>query len=167
MDDQSKSIMNVPGQASANEGQYFDGRDAGVLIRALLADTPLNGIPPEVAGPYGELIANLVLARNGGGITGVRGVWNNLVRCQPELAGLVAGDIAAPTPLDAVMATFNRWLFLPDPGLIYAVLGTLAANRMSGDPVWLMLVGASSSGKTEGLLSLARLPHVSNSHFDF
>jgi hypothetical protein len=44
--------------------------------------------------------------------------------------------------------------------LIYVILGTVAANRMAGDPVWLMLVGPPSSGKTEPLLSLSRLSDV-------
>jgi hypothetical protein len=51
-------------------------------------------------------------------------------------------------------------LHLPDPGPVYAVLGTVAANRMPGDPVWLMLVGASGAGKTELLQPLAVLPWV-------
>src|SRR5262245_18581752 len=47
----------------------------------------------------------------------------------------------APSPLDQLIATYRRHLHLPDPGPLYAVLGTVAANRMPGDPVWLMLVG--------------------------
>jgi hypothetical protein len=160
MDDYSESARDVLGSATVNEGQYFDGRDARALIRALLDGSPPNGVPPEVHGPFRDLIANLVLARDTGGTAEVRGAWNSFLRYHPELAGLVAGDIAAPTPLDQVIATFNRWLFLPDPGLIHVVLATVAANRMAGDPVWLMLVGPPSSGKTEALVSLSRLSDV-------
>jgi hypothetical protein len=63
-------------------------------------------------------------------------------------------------PLDEIIATFQRWLYLPEPGPLYAALGTVAANLMAGDPVWTMLVGASSGGKTEILNSTSHLPHV-------
>src|SRR5262249_29011211 len=65
-----------------------------------------------------------------------------------------------PSPLDQLIETYRRHLHLPDPGPLYAVLGTVAANRMPGDPVWLMLVGPSSAGKTELLQPLADLPEV-------
>ena len=45
-------------------------------------------------------------------------------------------------------------------GALYVLLGTYAANRMLGDPLWLMLVGGSGWGKTELLMSIIRLPHV-------
>lgn len=62
--------------------------------------------------------------------------------------------------LGDVVATFRRWLHLPDPGGLYVALATVVANRLPGDPVWLLLVGASSSGKTEVLVSLAGLEEV-------
>ena len=65
-----------------------------------------------------------------------------------------------PQPLAAVLETFRRWLYLPDPGALYVTLASIAANRMPGDPVWLLLVAASSSGKTEILLSLNDLDEV-------
>jgi hypothetical protein len=67
---------------------------------------------------------------------------------------------AAPMTLAQVVRVFRRWLYLPDRGPLYAVLGTVAANQMDGDPVWLMLVGASSGGKTEILNAVTGLPHV-------
>jgi hypothetical protein len=42
------------------------------------------------------------------------------------------------------------------------MLGTVAANYIPGDPVWLMLVGPPGSGKTELLNSLRELPNVHN-----
>jgi energy-coupling factor transporter ATP-binding protein EcfA2 len=59
-----------------------------------------------------------------------------------------------------VVETFGRWLYLPDPRALYAVLGAAAANELEGDPVWLILVGPPGSGKSELLQSLASLPHV-------
>jgi hypothetical protein len=66
----------------------------------------------------------------------------------------------AHTPLGRVVATFQRHLHLPDPRALYTVLAAAVANRTPGDPVWLMLVGAPSSGKTELLYPLERLSGV-------
>ncbi len=86
-----------------------------------------------------------------------------------ELAGRVSvhGDetptrdaLAPTTNLDAVIGTFRRWLHLPDPRVVYAALGAYAANRPGEDPVWLLIVGTSGSGKTEAVQSLGGLPDV-------
>lgn len=69
-------------------------------------------------------------------------------------AGEAAATVAA---LAACVATFRRWLHLPDPGLLYVTLATVAANRGEGDPVWLLLVGPPGSGKTEVLGPLVGL----------
>jgi hypothetical protein len=50
---------------------------------------------------------------------------------------------------------------LPDPGALYVTLGTIAANLVDlGDPVWLLMVGPPSSGKTETLNAVTALPYV-------
>ena len=51
--------------------------------------------------------------------------------------------------LQRLIDTFERHLYLPDKGPLLATLGTIAANRMNGDPVWLMLVGPPGSLKSE------------------
>jgi hypothetical protein len=62
--------------------------------------------------------------------------------------------------LDRLLSEFRRWLYLPDPSAVLAVLGTVAANRLDGDPVWLLLVGPPGSGKTEVLASVGSLHDV-------
>lgn len=57
-------------------------------------------------------------------------------------------------PVEDVVATFQRWLYLPKPDALLATLGAVAANRLPGDPVWLLLVGAPGGGKSEMLNSL-------------
>src|SRR5918994_248367 len=67
---------------------------------------------------------------------------------------------AEPRTLAEVVATFERWQYLPDPGVVVGALGTIAANLLPGDPVWLVLVGPPGAGKSEALQSTTRLPDV-------
>jgi hypothetical protein len=79
---------------------------------------------------------------------------------EPLIPPDVAGEFWVPEPLEQVVGTFRRWLYLPDPGALYVALATVVANRLPGDPVWLLLVGASSCGKSEVLVSLSGLAEV-------
>jgi FaeA-like protein len=65
-----------------------------------------------------------------------------------------------PCTISQVIEVFTHWLLLPDLTPVYAVLGTIAANLLEGDPVWLGLIAPPSSAKTEVLNSLSRLPYV-------
>ena len=55
---------------------------------------------------------------------------------------------------------FDKWLKLKDKTPILAMLGTVAANLLPGEPVWLRIVGPPSSAKTELLNSLSKLPNM-------
>jgi hypothetical protein len=65
-----------------------------------------------------------------------------------------------PEELVQAVKVFTSRLHLPSPDPLYATLGAVAANRMRGDPVWLLQVGPPSSGKTELVGSLAKLRDV-------
>jgi hypothetical protein len=67
---------------------------------------------------------------------------------------------ATPCTLDEVLVTFRRWLHLPDADALLVVLAAAAANRMPGDPVWVLLVGPPGGGKTELLTPLCTLSDV-------
>jgi DNA-binding transcriptional ArsR family regulator len=62
--------------------------------------------------------------------------------------------------LAEVVAVFQKWLYLPRLGPLYIELGAYAANRMDGDPVWVLIIGGSGWGKTELLVSMVQLPHI-------
>jgi hypothetical protein len=108
----------------------------------------------------------------------------NASRCRPPLSSAeieslavdVAGryspdaNAAIPTVLDTntvahtlddVLATFRTHLHLPDPIPLLLTLATVVANNMEmGDPVWMVVVGGSSRGKTEIVSALDGLPGV-------
>ena len=68
---------------------------------------------------------------------------------------------ASPRSLDDVLATFTKWLYLEDVIPVLVVLAAAAANLyLPGEPVWLLLVGASGGGKTEIVRALSTLPQV-------
>ena len=75
-------------------------------------------------------------------------------------------QVIAPQPaavkqtLSDVQKAFSRWLYLPDSGVVTLALGSIAANRMDGNPVWLLLIGPPASGKTEILDSVMQLPDM-------
>jgi hypothetical protein len=57
--------------------------------------------------------------------------------------------------------TFGRWLHLTDLVPLLVALAAVAANLfLEGDPVWLLLVGASGGGKTEILRAMSGLKRV-------
>jgi hypothetical protein len=66
-----------------------------------------------------------------------------------------------PITLADVEGVFGRWLHTPDLGLVHVQLGAMAGNLIEGtDPVWLMLIGGSSWGKTEHLQAASDLPYI-------
>lgn len=61
---------------------------------------------------------------------------------------LSRSPLAEPNSLIHILASkVQDFMHLPVPDSLYVVLGTLAANMMKGDPVWLIVVGAPSQGK--------------------
>jgi hypothetical protein len=59
-----------------------------------------------------------------------------------------------------VISVFDRWLAIADHTALFTMLGTVAANMLPGDPVWLGIIAPPSSAKTELLNSLSRLQFV-------
>lgn len=61
-----------------------------------------------------------------------------------------------PSALNRAHGTFRRW-FGPhyDLDVLNTVLATAAAERLQGDPLWLLVVGGSGATKTETVQSLA------------
>lgn len=66
-----------------------------------------------------------------------------------------ARDLLADT-----LKTYRKWLYLADDAPVLVTAATVVANNAEGDPLWLLLVGPPSSGKTEALQGIAGLPYV-------
>ncbi len=64
------------------------------------------------------------------------------------------------TTLSDVNQVFQETLHLPDLGALHVVLATIAANRMEGEPVWLLVIGPPSSAKTETVETLVEVPEI-------
>jgi len=67
--------------------------------------------------------------------------------------------VASPV-LQETVEVFRRWLHMPDPSSLFAAAGCIAANRIAGDPVWLLIVGPPGGGKSELIQSFNGLPHI-------
>jgi len=80
----------------------------------------------------------------------------------PADAPTPAAPVVPTTPhtLGETVTVFRRWLYLEDATPVYVVAATLVANQAPGDPVWVLLVCAPSTGKTEILSAAGRLPWV-------
>lgn len=64
------------------------------------------------------------------------------------------------SPIHLLAKRLQEYLHLPDPYPLYTLMASLVANYAQGRPVWLMLIGPPSCGKSELLSSLLSLPNV-------
>lgn len=87
-------------------------------------------------------------------------------RKRPDSPPDTSGTPSEPTvpetsrTLSEVEDIFRGWLHLPDLRPVRTLFGTIAANRLEGDPVWLLLIGPPGSGKTELLQAATTLDSV-------
>src|SRR5437667_2897 len=76
-------------------------------------------------------------------------------------ANMSDSPLARPATKIHILANkVQDYLYLPSPEALYVTLGTLAANMLNGVPVWVMLIGVPSSGRTIMLETLARVLRV-------
>jgi hypothetical protein len=75
-----------------------------------------------------------------------------------ETANAVEKEPARPHTLVEVRAVFNRWFGTEyDLGVLNAVLAVVAAEKLSGDPPWLLIVGGPGNAKTETIQAASEL----------
>lgn len=75
--------------------------------------------------------------------------------------GMFTGKLDGPgADVGEVYAEFDRWLHLPDKTYLDVLYGTAIANRISGDPIWMLIIAEPGGTKTEPLVSLSHAPNV-------
>jgi len=57
--------------------------------------------------------------------------------------------------LDELKGHFNKWLEISDPHVLEVTLGSIVANRLGSNPVWLLLIAPPSGMKSELINALA------------
>jgi hypothetical protein len=67
---------------------------------------------------------------------------------------------AQPVSLNDALGAFTGWLHMEDTGPVLLVAAAVVANLAVGDPVWVLIVGPPSCGKTEILLAISGLGYV-------
>jgi len=70
---------------------------------------------------------------------------------------IFVGEFIKP---EDVYKEYQKWFYLPDTTVIDVVYGTIIANRLEGDPLWLFLIAPSGATKTEICLSISEAPRV-------
>lgn len=71
----------------------------------------------------------------------------------------IVGD-GPPVPCKEVYEVFSKWLHIPDLTLIDVIFGTVLANKIPGDPIWMFIVAPSGATKTEPILGLTNCPRI-------
>lgn len=61
---------------------------------------------------------------------------------------------------DELVAIFRRWLLMPDDSLLRLITAACIAHHLPGDPVWLLILAPSGSGKTEVLRAFSGLAFI-------
>jgi len=64
------------------------------------------------------------------------------------------------TSCDEVYEGYKKYLHIPDTTVIDIIYGTIIANRMEGDPIWLFLVAPPGMTKTEFLQSVSGAKNI-------
>src|SRR5262249_24094074 len=75
---------------------------------------------------------------------------------QPSAGPAASAPQPQPRLLDAAHAIFKKWLGqATNTPVLNAVLATAAVERLTGDPLWLLVISGSANAKTETVRSLA------------
>ena len=67
-------------------------------------------------------------------------------------------EMGSGVPWETLVGGYRRWLTLSDTDSLAVIFGTLLANRLPGDPLWMFLVSPPGGTKSELLMSLGTSP---------
>ena len=130
----------------------------GAAVVAIAADNDAHGVGLKKAQDAASVLrVPVVIPRD-------LGDWNDAAR--RHNLEYVRDQIEAKlmpqqtdSPLQRLDAVCTKWLGSHfDHHVMHAVIACAAVNYLDGDPVWLMVVGAPGSGKTEVITALRDVP---------
>jgi hypothetical protein len=74
---------------------------------------------------------------------------------QVEISAAIPTGPGGPiVPCEKVYDTYKKFLHIPDTTLLDIIFGTIVANKIPGDPVWMFIVAPPGATKTEPILPL-------------
>jgi len=104
---------------------------------------------------------------SGGTLEGLQEMLQDMPVHLPGEAQGAAGGPAKPVKLSGkglhyqeILRRYQRWLHMPDDGVLKAIFGSVIANRLPGEPLWLFLIAPPGGSKSELLMSLIDAPHI-------
>lgn len=65
-----------------------------------------------------------------------------------------------PISYNELEAIFEKWMIIPDKGVIRLITAFYCANKLPGKALWMFLIGPSGGGKTALLDALLSLPDI-------
>lgn len=65
-----------------------------------------------------------------------------------------------PITYDELVVVFQKWLLIPDPGIIKFITAFYCANKLPGKALWAFIIGPSGGGKTEFLNALLDMEDI-------
>lgn len=77
-----------------------------------------------------------------------------------EASGATTKQDRIPINFQTLDKVINKWLLIKDKGIIKVVTGIVIANKLKGDPVWLIIVTSSGGMKTELIRGLNKIDGI-------
>jgi len=65
-----------------------------------------------------------------------------------------------PVTNEELIKTYRKWLYLPDENVLDVLFGSIFANRLEGDPIWMFFVAPPGGSKSELLMSLSTCKEI-------
>jgi len=183
MDDERAAVIGVPGASTTLKQEVlnlmigksvyllYDNDEAGRngAAKSVAVLTPvaaeLRSIRwPDTAANGWDVRDVYVKDCNRDGVKALDWIKNHCELVQPSSKNVTTPDvIAAHVPHEEVYKTFSKWFSLSDcpkydqkaTDIYDVIFGTVFANRIPGDPVWLYLIAPPGGFKTEPLLALS------------
>ncbi len=66
----------------------------------------------------------------------------------------------SPIDFQTLEQMIDKWLLLEDKKIIKVLVGTIIANKLQGDPVWLFIIAPSGGTKTELIRGLSKIERI-------